>query len=61
VNPEQTGLRIEQREAGVVMVDEALESVDDATEKLGSSRLVIRRLLISSRTWTRSRWRASCD
>jgi hypothetical protein len=35
VNPQQTGLRIEQREAGVVMMNDALESVDDAAEKFG--------------------------
>jgi len=35
VNPEQAGFRIEQREAGVVMVNDALESVDDAAEKFG--------------------------
>jgi len=35
VNPEQTGLRIEKREAGVVMVNDALESVDDAAEEFG--------------------------
>ncbi len=33
VNSEQTRLGVEEREAGVVVVDDALESVDDAAEK----------------------------
>src|SRR5260370_22618719 len=33
VNPEQTRLGVDEREAGVVVVDDALESVDDAAEK----------------------------
>jgi hypothetical protein len=35
VNFEQAGLGIEEREAGVVMVDDALESFYDAAEKFG--------------------------
>src|SRR6266550_2250823 len=35
VNLEQSGLGIEEREAGVVVVNDALESVDDASEKFG--------------------------
>jgi len=35
VNLEQSGLGIEEREAGVVVVNDALEGVDDAAEKFG--------------------------
>ena len=35
VDLEQSGLGIEEREAGVVVVDDALQSFDDAAEKVG--------------------------
>jgi len=36
VNLEQTGLGFEEREAGVIVVNDALEGIDDAAEKFGN-------------------------
>jgi len=61
VKLEQSGLGIEEREAGVVVVDDALQSFDDAAEKFGEFAAGDQDIVISRRTWRRSRSRASCD
>jgi len=60
VNAKQAGGGIEKGQAGVIVMNDALEGGDDATKSSGNSRLVTRTLLISRSTRRRSRSSDSC-